>query len=185
MQYTRIPSNDVKKVLLETIDHVTADVYLLDGNSNFILAHNKKYDNVCSFCGFKNGAESLIDTIIRGYRDESLDCVYDYVELKTFMLTNSVVITGTSASGKHFTVFCKINYEFDQKQINTMFTEALENPWLLECQEENDKIVKIKMETILEAINNQTLIVTDEDNIEYKIRDINVPAISWYLSNNQ
>ena len=187
MIYTKIYRNNVSDILLKTRDHCTGHVYLLNINRNLILGHNEKHDNVCSFGGFRNSGETLMETITREFREETLDCVLPYDVLEKMLLEKSVIITRTSIKGQHYTVFCNADdHDFDLEKINHKFKNALTDPDLTPDQMENDQIVMVNLDVVADAIrqnesSTKIIVVPDITNSDCKIRDINVPAYKWFI----
>lgn len=186
MSYTKIDKSEISNVLTKTNDHHTGHVYLLDSNRNLILGHNKKYDNVCSFGGFSEVGETLLDTIIREFKEESLECVFPAGDLKKLLLEDSIIITRNRDGKQFYTAFCNVkNYKFNLEEINKNFTQALTNPDLKAGQKENDRIVIVNLDTIANAIKlnpgAKQIVVPDITNNNCNIRDINIPAYQWFI----
>lgn len=185
--YTKIDKCNIADVLLNTHDHCTGHVYLIDSSKNILLGHNEKHDNVCSFGGFSNPGETLMETIIREFSEETLDCVLTSDSLKSYILSSSVVITRRSIKGQHYTVFCEVeNRNFDLLKINNELKKARTNPSLTPDQLENDRIVMVNLSTIANAINFEdnklkNITIFDSTNEKVNIRDINIPAYKWFI----
>lgn len=176
----RISPFRVAHVLKYTKSHDTGHVFLFDKNNNLVLGSSN--NNISSFGGYKDANEVLIDTIVREYREETLDCVYDYKLLQKQILSKSIVIIRKSFKGSHYTVFCKIdNHEFNSKQINKCFKLKL-CPELPDEYKEHDRISVVNLNTIIDAIRQNTYIVTDTDNKFYTIRSTNILEYQWLIS---
>ena len=176
------------QMFCSTRNHCTGHVYLLDINSYMILGHNLNHDNVCSFGGFSNPEETLMETIIREFREETLDCVLPHNVLEKLLLEKSVIITRRSVKGQHYTVFCNAkDHYFDPEKINREFKNALTDAFLTIDQKENDRIVMVKLDVIADVIqtnentSTKIIVVPDITNSDCNIRDINVPAYQWFI----
>lgn len=188
--YTEI--NDPTEIakILNSTGHCTGHVYLIfkdenkhDSTHNIILGHNEKHDNLASFGGFSEEGETLLQTICREFAEEALGCIFTEETLIDLVHNYSVMITRKSVKGQHYTVFCNVSgLEFNESVINDHFLLERQNPYLTECQKENDYLVVVPLVEIEQKlmIDNSNL-VTDSNGKLQKIRDINVPAYKWFF----
>lgn len=178
IQYT-----EVNQDALNINHHVTGHVYLfanIDGKVCVLLGHNKDHDNVASFGGFSDGNETVRETILREFQEETLGALMS-LELLSSFLDKGRIITRQSQKGHHFTVFCQIG-PFKMDGVNEKFKIALQNPDLKEDERENDYLVALGLEKIQEAVKNSP----NEKEVYvdgFHIRDINVPVYRWIFSN--
>ena len=198
VSYERIPFNQIRKTLETTFDHCSGHVYpllKLDDQLCVLVGHNAKYGNVASFGGFSEqyegsqDKESLLETILREYEEESLECVTDRETLKNKIFEKSALITRKSPKGCHYTIFCFFdNLNIDPSIINQKFKEKRNDPnlTLTKGQLENDYVVCIPLNNIKEQDKGlmNDLTTSDFNDNEITIRSINMPAYRWLLSSD-
>ena len=194
--YIRIESNNIKKVLQNTFNHCSGHVYPLitvDKHVCVLLGHNAKYNNVASFGGFSEQyegsetKESLLDTILREYTEESLGCITDEETMKQKLFESSALITRESPKGHHYTAFSFIDgLNVDFVKANENFKHIRENSIndLTKGQLENDQLVCVPLENIKKSDTGEmaNLTVNDIFGKDVSIRGINLPAYRWLLS---
>jgi ADP-ribose pyrophosphatase YjhB (NUDIX family) len=189
--YTEIDKIKILDTLSGT-EHCTGHVYLIlkhCGEPHVLLGHNAEHNNICSFGGFSDNGESLLNTILREHQEETLGCACSQEKLAVLLSYKSRMITRKSPKGQHYTAFTEVPEDFSDIDIddsNMKLTEKLKNPDLTECEKENDYLVLVPLNTIRAALENhkpgQKLLVKDTKGVENEIRDINIPAYRWYFS---
>lgn len=183
MQYTRINTKDIPDVLNKKDQHCTGHVYLMNSDYDILLGHNKKYKNVCSFGGFASPGESLADTVLREFQEETLGTVMNSEALSELILTKSIMITRTSPKGRHYTLFCNSNaFDFDLDLINATFALKLTDPNLTADQLENDYVTIVNLKSVSAVIEQNKLDTTDINGFVVHLREINIPAYKWLIS---
>jgi inhibitor of KinA sporulation pathway (predicted exonuclease) len=190
--YTEITGADISETLLNTTTHCTGHVYQIfkvQDKPFVLLGHNEKHNNIASFGGFKEKdvPETLLGTIIREHREETLGCVLSDEELSKLLLTESKLITRSSVKGQHYTTFIEVSSDINLDEANRKFKERLNNPELTEDERENDYLVLVSLDTIRDAVvtnpvTGPIVLVKDINGVQNEIRDINVPAYKWLLS---
>ena len=186
--YTKIFKELVQQTLENICNHCSGHIrlfFLMDGEYYTILGHNEKYDNVTSFGGFSDPSETLIQTLIREYMEESLGSVTTAEEMEQLLLQKCVVIHRESAKGHHYTIFCNFaDRKFDIGTIRKNFKQKRNQPDLSPGQKENDDIVIVSLKAIKNAISTDEtadVYVNDTDCRTVKIRGINLPAYKWFI----
>lgn len=186
--YTKIATEATKDILCLTQNHCSGHIRLFfkqdDKHLITILGHNEKYDNVTSFGGFADPNETLLDTLLREYMEESLGAVTTEQMMKDLLLKECTIIHRKSNKGDHYTVFCIIdNISFDIKTIRTKFKHERSKPNLNSGQKENDDIVFVGLDTITNAFGENLsadVIVENTERNKVTIRGINMPAYKWF-----
>lgn len=201
--YARITADSIKKVFETTVDHCSGHVYPLitmEGQLCVILGHNAKYGNVASFGGFSEqhenksaNKESLLETILREYAEESLGCITTKDEMREKLFNSCALITRRSPKGQHYTAFCNVDdLGFDYQKANDKFKQIRSDPNsnLTEGEKENDYIVCVPLDGIkkndikCDEAPHENVVTKDYTGQEVTIRGINMPAYRWLFSSD-
>ena len=196
INYTRITYQNIKNVLRTTFDHCSGHVYpLVKRDTKFfvVLGHNSKFKNVASFGGFSeqyegsDTKESLLETITREYKEESLGCITDKKTMKQKLLETNALVTRQSQKGHHYTAFCFLE-NFDFNDACSKFNQIRKDPNsnLMIGQLENDYLVLVPLENIKKDVvdNPPNLTTSDHLGNQVTVRDINVPVYKWLFSSD-
>jgi len=189
IQCIRVPN-----IVFNTKKHCSGHVFLcftINDIKYVVLGHNDKNNYVASFGGFSDPGETLFETILREFAEESLECIFDKDTLKKY-LKKGIIIVHESPRGYHYSVFCDIHDIVPNiETINIAFRKKLKNPNLLKCQKENNFIVMLSLAEIKKCIDdsdddNNVIIKTNlfETDIYLKIRSINVPSFKFMFSHS-
>lgn len=187
IHYTQIAESNTNNILCSAKNHCSGHIRLFfEQNGLFytILGHNEKYDNVTSFGGFADPGETLLDTLLREYMEESLGSITTETTMRNLLLDKCTLIHRRSVKGDHYTVFCMLNYVPDIKTIRENFKTARSGPNLNSGQKENDDIVFVSLDVIVSAFSENIEIdvcVKNSENNLVKIRGINMPAYKWFV----
>jgi len=185
ISYTIVPTQS----LFTVKDHCSIHVRLFwidkDGKLVTALGHNEKYDNGTSFGGFGESGETLLETLLREYMEESLGSLTTDQKLKEYLLDDCTIVRRTSIKGDHYTVFCTIkDTMFDIDVTRSIFKQERAKPDLNEGQKENDDIVFVSLDEISNAFGENLsadVNVKTTEGQTIKIRGINMPAYKWFV----
>jgi len=173
----------VDPCVLDLTTHSTGHVYIITKNRNVILGHDKKYDHIGSFGGFGDPDETLLQTILREWDEESHGSIMDKETLVKYLKTGKIIMH-SSPKGQHYTFFCKIDdLEFDIKDINTKFADSISKPDLKEDQLEHDYIVMVSLDDIKEALAKGDDKIKNSFGKVEKIRNINISCYNFFFAN--
>ncbi|QKF93481.1 NUDIX domain-containing protein [Fadolivirus algeromassiliense] len=168
--------------VLDITTHITGHVFIITKNKNIILGHNKIFDYIASFGGYKDDNETLLETILREWTEETHESIMDKKTLFTY-LKNAKCIMNQTEKGVHYTFFCEIDdIEFDMDMINNKLNKALCIPNLKEDQLENDYITLVSLDDIKFALLKGDYKIKNHLGKYETIRNSNILYYKIYLS---
>lgn len=195
-------SKNEKWVDLEEIasikDHASSHIFVMDGK-NFIFGRNRKYQNLAHFGGLPDINETVVDTAIREFQEESLNTIVQTERLQELIKDPScskVSFAQSFRNGKysdHYCFFLSSHFDFDGSK--SLFESLCLNPDLTVDQKENDKLIIVPYSHIEGAISHliqqeivtfncaQNIYVQDKDGNSYLLRNYTIfPLICWFKS---
>lgn len=175
MEYIIVNNN-----IIDTTTHITGHVFIITKHNEVILGHNKYFDYIASFGGYKDHNETLLDTILREWNEETHECIINSEQLVKYINKSKIIMNHTE-KGDHYTCFCKIDdMEFDINIINKYFTQAISQPILKEDQLENDYMVMISLDDIMMSLSKGDDKVKNHFGKYEKIRKTNISYYKIY-----
>lgn len=202
--YAQINSLEIKEIFNTNHLHHSAHIYLffediIENNKKlfFIQGHNKEHNNIDSFGGFRDDKDkSLLETILREFSEETLDCICDGNILTKFIFEKSIIITrqpiGQINNNQiRYIIFCNITdlgikYE-NIHNIFESFIKKSQNINLTESQKENDYLVCIDIDDIMKSLDDYSEFPKNKKVIVYfngkqeEIRNGNLRSWQWFI----
>lgn len=174
-----------------TKNHSSSHIFAIDEKKNFIFGQNKKYKNLAHFGGFPNPDETVMETAIREFQEESLNSIIDTQKLHNLLQDPHFTKVSFAQSIKnnvysnHYCFFLR-SHDFDFNSAESQFSINRENPHLSIDQQENQCLVTIPHRNIYDSIYHlldeeivtldsvQNIHVCDKNNNSYLLRSYTI-----------
>lgn len=189
--------------------HASAHIVIINNDDNnieknIIFGQNKKYKNLAHFGGLPNPSETVIETAVREFQEESLNSIMDSETLRS-KLENPIASKISFAQSvrrdlyvDHYCFFLETKFDFDGAA--DQFIVNRQNLELTIDQQENEKLISVPLSNLKQSINHlliadpdqitfdsvQNIYVNDVKNNSYLLRSYSIfPLIFWLKSGNQ
>lgn len=174
-------------------DFFSTGVYVfskIDGKLCIIFGKNAKYNNITGYGGYCNDGETVLDTAIREFMEESLEQLCD-AETARNMFLQSAFILKKEVPKKGTSYNFLINLEVDFRKCKQSFEERLEREGdeLPKDWKENATLVAVTLDELFEKVPNaeniKEMYVEDIDGDTQHLRFICHGTLKWLSENRQ
>lgn len=184
--------------------HASAHIVVVNNLAQkkyIIFGQNKKYKNLAHFGGLPNNSETVIETAVREFQEESLNSIMDsdtlYSKLQNPLVTRVSFAQSVRDESylDHYCFFLETSFDFNVAADKFLINR--EDPELTIDQQENKNLVSVPLSNIEQSIQHllnadpneitfdkvQNIYVNDINNEPYLLRSYSIfPLLFWIRS---
>ena len=163
----------------DDVDFFSTSVYVFSrtkGYNNIIFGKNAKYGNITSFGGYREEGETLLETTVREFMEETLGVLCSEDKIREHLLNYSYVLKKITPKGICYNSFVFIDVNF--RECVEKFETKLKEEWdtLPKEMKENSTLVAVDIGLPLHkaraATDINNIIIPDINGREHKLRSI-------------